>query len=135
MKKLLICALVIVLMFAYSGCFDGHYLTQKYPYQRADYWYCEEIDFSFFYEHHEDGRLESGIYSLNKDGEILTVWIDFVMDNWYIQLYCEDGADVSLDDTLMSGTWHYQNKNLVLIIEKDNLFGGAYEKLVFVPTK
>lgn len=135
MKKNLITLFAVVLILTSTGCVDGNYLTGKYPYQKADYWYCEEIDFSFFYEHHEDGRLESGIYSLNKDGEILTVWIAFTIDNWHIQLYREDGADVSLDDILMSGTWYYKNENLVLIIEKDNLFGGAYEELVFVPTK
>lgn len=135
MKKYFICLLVVVLIFSCAGCFDGNYLTKKYPYQKADYWYCEEIDFSFFYVHHEEGWVEPGIYSLNKDGETLSVCIDFVMNNWDIQLYRENAADATLEDRLMSGTWHYQKDNLVLTIEMDNLFGGAYEELVFVPTK
>ena len=134
MKKYLVCMIVLVFMFSCSGCYDGYSIANKYPNYKADCWYCEEIDFTFFYEYYKDGRMKHTTYSLNKDGETLIVWIDFVFDDWCMELDRGLG-ETSQEDELMSGTWYYRNGNLVLTVNTDKLFDGIYEELVFIPGK
>ena len=134
MRKIFVIFLVFVMVITCTGCYDGYSVARKYPYYKADYWYCEEIDFAFCYEHLEDGRIIPGQNYLTKDGKTMTVFVIFVIDNWYIALDNGD-VNVSIEDQLMSGTWRYRKGDLVFTVKEDNLFDGAYWELVFVAGK
>ena len=55
-----------------------------------------------------------------------------------IRLLIVDGAPFGEDDPelaveLLSGSWEYEDDNLVLYIEEDFIFDNTIDKLVFVP--
>lgn len=132
MRKIIATSLIAVLLVMCVGCFDGYVMREKYPYYQSSYWYCEEIDFAFYYEYYENGRMKSLTYPLEWEGETLSVIVDFVIDNWYIDL--DDGDNqTTVDEQLLSGTWLYEQGNLILKINEDHLFGGRYRELVFIP--
>lgn len=134
MKKLFYFALILAILLTCTACYDGYAVTKKYPYYKSSYWYCEEIDFAFYYEYFEDGRMKNTSYPLKWEGETLNVIVDFIIDNWYIEIFRGDEL-ASIDDQILSGTWSYQKGNLVFKITEDKLFNGQYQELVFVPGK
>ena len=134
MKRTGIFLLVLSIVLLCSAC-DGYDFIEKYPHYKADYWYCEQIDFGFYYEYHESGQMKPpSSYRLKKDGETLNVFIDFIVDSWYMDL--DNGDDlITLEEQLMEGHWEYRKGDLVLTVEKDNLFGMKYAELIFVAGK
>ena len=39
------------------------------------------------------------------------------------------------ENILLRGRWEYKGRNMIVKISEDNIFGGAYKELVFVPQK
>lgn len=114
----------------FTSC-DMYQIVEKYPHFKANYWYCAEIDFSFHYEYNDDGRINPTTYPLELDGEILNVDIWFLNDYWYF--YLDNGDETtSFEELLLSGTWEYRRNELVLTIQKDNLFGEKYQEFIFI---
>ena len=135
MKKIYIVLLLIFLPHICFGClFDGYDTRNEYPHYKSESWYCKEIDFRINYQYQEDGRMNVTSYPLIKEGETLYIYVTFTMDNWYFDLDNNDNH-ISSDEQLLSGTWSYQDGNLILNISKDSLFQGTYTNLIFVPDK
>ena len=135
MKKCYTILIFIFLIQMCTGCFfDGYDMTVKYPHYKSESWYCKEIDCRIDYQYYEDGRMKVKSYPLTRNGETLHVYVTFTIDNWYFDLDNDDNH-ISLDEQLLSGTWSYQNGNLVLSIGKDSIFDDQYTNLIFIPEK
>ena len=132
MRKIIALLIIISVILACTGC-DTYEIFKKYPHYVSDSWYCAEIDFAFFYEYHEDGRMKGLYYPINCNDKIYSVNIAFFIDDWDLVLYSEDDV-ITPDELLLSGTWKYRGDNLVLHIITDNLFDGKYQELVFIPS-
>lgn len=121
MKKVIAIVVIIVLTVSLWGC-DPY--VNKYPANRSDSWYCKELDFTL--------NVDQRTSELKWAGEIYTVEIAMHVDYYLILL--ENGQNIKGEkDVLFRGTWSYSGKRLVLKISEDNLFNGAYKKLVFEP--
>lgn len=123
MKK--ICSLVVILSIILGllcGC-DPYSMHNRYPRDRSDKWYCQELDFTL---------------DLNQDTSKLQ-WNDqdysvvFATQASYFVVFLETENGAGEDDILFDGSWSYRGKNLVLKIDTDKLFGGAYKTLIFEP--
>lgn len=97
-----------------------------YPEEKAKLWICENPHFEMSY---------SGIPSetyLEWEGEIIPVFIGLRSSN--IDVYRQSEDSVTRDeDILFRGQWRYDGKNMVVEIQDDRIFDGAYTELVFVP--
>lgn len=119
MKKTVLFFVIMALLLNVCGC-----MYSRYPNDRADQWYCQELDFTL----NVDGRTSELIWN----GEIYTV--GFASQAGYYLVVLENGQDIlGEEDVLFEGRWSFSGKKLVLKISEDNLFDGAYKKLVFVP--
>lgn len=131
MKRIFVIFLICTVLFCSVGC-DGYTAAKKYPYYKADYWYCEELDFAFYYEYYEDGRMKYITYPLQWEANSLNVSVYFIVGNWYMEV--DNGDDIpQLEDQILSGTWTYKRGNLILKITEDKIFGGQFQELVFIP--
>lgn len=116
----LIVAVVIFFIVSCIGCF-----RREYPDTIAEYWYCDEIDFT--------------LNVTTKSSELVwkdmqyEVAIGFTSGRGY-EVFIENGDDmVHQDEVLFGGSWSYKWGKLVLKISDDWLFGGVYKELVFEP--
>ena len=132
MKRIFALFLICVVLLCCAGC-DTYNAAKKYPHFKAPDWYCEELDFAIHYEYHEDGRLIVEAYPLRCNDTTLNVHIVFNSSYWDIFIE-EDGDGItSQEEILLSGTWKYRGKKLILSVNKDILLDGQYQELVFVP--
>ena len=131
MKRFFLIILICVVLFYCVGC-DGYATAKRYPCYKSSYWYCEKLDFAFYYEYHEDGRMKYATYPLHWDGETLNVFVDFIVGSWHIDVDNGDGV-TQIEEQILSGTWTYKGDKLILEITKDNLFDGQFQELVFIP--
>lgn len=120
----LICLAVLTVLFL-CGC-DPR--SGQYPFQKAESWSSADPAISLHYTQNEDNTWTfAEELRWNND----TIEIDVAMQS---DAYCVYPADSShYDDRLFSGHWKYRKGNLVLIIEEDFLFDGAYSEIVLVP--
>lgn len=117
--------LLLISMFLFSSC-DPR--SGRYPFQKAEYWYSEDPQISLHYARDSDGYWHDSEMLIFEDEEIE---ISVAM---HVDYYCVYPADSShYDDRLFSGRWGYRGKNLVLKIEEDFLFNGAYSKIILQP--
>ena len=136
MKRKLFLVLLVLVIFL-TGC-DTYAMFDRYPWDRAEQWYCEEIDLTITYTYREDG-------SLLGSGTLPWVWngqtyynMNISFGPGYFAFDTPDETHVSTDGTIkakvhLSGSWEYQGKKLILTISEDNLFGGEFAELVFIP--
>ena len=123
MKKVISAIVITMTIFSILGC-DPYAMADKYPSERANSWYCEELDFAL----HVDQRTSE----LTWGGRVYSIKPAFHAG--YFVIIPESGQDVlGGNDVLFQGTWSYRSGNLVLQINEDNLFNGAYKELFFVP--
>ena len=127
MKKLKFLPLLLVLVIFLAGC-DTYAMFDRYPWDKADCWYCEEIDYTIKYSFSSDGQLQPHMERWTWDDQTYYVTaacqsstIDFILNG-------SDGGH-----TLFSGTWKYEGDNMVVTLMKDNILGWKYTELVFVP--
>lgn len=138
MKKLWIvlciglCLVIPFMLFlALIGNYDLNHSLNRYPWYRAERWYCEEIDMTIQFQYNEEGNYIGGEYSqLVVDGKTYEVGIGFQSSaiGFHID---EDGDDIW--EGILDGTWGYQQENMVIRIGTESIFDGKYSELVFVP--
>ena len=129
MKKFILAAMLLVLSICLCAC-DSYSALELYPYDKADRWYCEDIDFTINFLHDENGILLGDVpLKLVWNGQEYTLYIGFHVS--YYSLRISDGEGGYEDR--VSGNWEYREDNLVLRIKEDLIFDGAFEELVFVP--
>ena len=127
MKKLKFLPLVLVLVIFLAGC-DTYAMFDRYPWDKADCWYCEEIDYTIKYSFSSNGQLQPHMERWNWDGQ-----------TYYVTAACQASTidfivtESGIGRTLFSGTWKYEGDNMVVTLMKDNILGWKYTELVFVP--
>ena len=127
-KKYVIAFLAVLQMFFFSGC-DAYYDANEYPYQKKGCWYCEEIDLTLDYR--------NGLRTVSNDGthikwhdKTLCVSVAYRADMFSIGLFPKE-ANEPISSELI-GRWCYQDGNIVVIVEQDEIFGNAFEMLEFI---
>ena len=117
-----ICALLALSILLMMGGAD----FTEYPSKRASDWVCEDPHFEI---HFGDGADED---HLVWEGEKIPV-ITGLRANGF-NVFLKTDPQQPLDKcVLLRGTWKYEKGNMVVRIEEDNIFDGAYTELVFVP--
>ena len=127
--------LSIVMIFALlcTGC-DPYY--GKYPWNKAQKWYCSEIDMTIEYAMKRDGSLaEICDAELEWNGCTYTIAVEFMASNIEFSIITEENmnAPISEDDTILKGTWFYRDGNMVITDFDEAFWEGKYSELVFVP--
>lgn len=117
--------LIMVLSVLLGGC-DTYAIFGMYPSDRADSWYCETLDFTL--------NVDQTVSVLNWEGKTLNIRMA-VQSSYYVMFHEQEKDAVTQNSVLFSGTYSYSGENLILKIEEDNLFNGAYEELCFVPVE
>lgn len=116
-------SLVVIILLC--GC-DAKF--GNYPYDKASCWSCTEPEFTIEYSTNESGVLIDAAV-VNWNNEEISVDVDFQSSLFWVLPANSD----NYDDRLLSGSWQYQNDDLVLFIDEDFLFEGQYSELVFSP--
>lgn len=135
MKKLLLFLLIITILLSCTAC-DNYAIWGLYPDQKADRWYCEELNFEFYFPPKTGGTYVQPILDLVWEGKTYPVTISFQANSFDIYLADDDGDGVlELEDLMLEGSYRYRGKQLIFKIITDNLFGGEIKELVFVPVE
>lgn len=127
-KKIFVLFLIIFILisaFLFSGCDPK---SGQYPFQKEECWYSEEPIMTLQYTKNDD---DTWIFSEKLIWEGNTKEISIGMQGSYYCVYPADSNDY--EDRLFCGRWKYREGNLVLIIEEDFIFGGAYSEIVLAP--
>ena len=132
MKKLIALCLVILLMFTSCFC-DIYALTESYPFDRADVWYCDEIDFKIACAYNESGLPAEQQSVLWWNNEEYRVSVGFHVSYFRVDANTPESSTDAYDRELLSGTWDYRDGKLVFLITEDYLFDGAFQELTFIP--
>ena len=128
--------LSIVMIFALlcTGC-DPYY--GKYPWNKAQKWYCSEIDMTIEFALRKDGTLAATDYDaeLEWNGCTYNIAIGFMASNIAFSIVTEENmnAPISEDATILEGTWFYRDGNMVITDFDEAFWEGKYSELVFVP--
>lgn len=123
-KALSICALFVLPIFILMGC-TAH---RTYPREKASLWICEEPHFVINY-----AGYVSETY-LEWEGEKYVVALGLHASSFDVFLRSDDNI-LHEENILLRGRWEYKGRNMIVKISEDNIFGGAYKELVFVPQK
>lgn len=118
-----ICALAVVIVLCLMGGSD----FREYPQEKATHWVCEEPHF----EIHFAG--EASEYFLECRGEKIRVFVGIRADYFDVFLQRNPEDPLEQENILLRGTWKYVKGKMVVRIDEDNIFNGAYSELVFVP--
>ena len=114
-----------------------------YPWETADAWYCEEIDFTFYYTYDDRGTINFLETPLVWNDETYNIEVSFKYSLMSFSLpvshpifegtefYNPSGKSSYF---VVEGCWEYVGENILFTIQNDALFGGAYKELIFVPT-
>jgi len=126
--------IAFILLFSYvvfmSGC-DTYRAIKNYPWYQSSTWYCEEIDMAFTFLTDTNGDLiESPPCQLSIHNQIYSITVNFHSNSVSFLSEADMNNTVS---GLLEGVWRYDNKKLIISVLEDNLFGGEYEELVFIP--
>lgn len=82
--------------------------------------------------HHVNGVYESN-ETLEINGVLQAVDVSFHAGIFSVFRENKDVDVISADEMLLDGTWDYYGKLLIVFIDKDTVFNGAYRVLVFMP--
>lgn len=114
-----------------AGC-DTYEMFNYYPDDISTVWYCEEIDLEIRYAPNEYGHLAPQVSPLEWKGTTHMVTFGFNPVCFWLFLDTEEETDMG-SAPVLSGTWHYEDGNLVVEITEDKIFDDTFEKLVFKP--
>lgn len=103
--------------------------SDRYPYDLASKWICNELPFTLYYSLDDNGMLLQS-EMLEWNGQSLAVDLAFSLNTYCV--YPESSHHH--DDRLFSGTWKYRDGNLVLTLTEDFIFDQKYAELTFLPT-
>ena len=131
-RKVLLIALIIlvlipVFLILWVVFLMGGSDFREYPDEKATRWVCEDpnIEISF-----------SGIAPeayLEWKGEKMPIYVGMHADSFTIYLQRDPEGPYREEDILVRGSWKYVKNTMVFEISTDNIFKGAYKKLVFIP--
>lgn len=121
MKKVISLVLLIILL---SGC------STDYPWERANVWYCEELDLILTFTEEPTGVIITDITPLIWMGQTYDASIGFSKCGFG---FIHDPDDDGVSEIIVSGSWFYEKGNLIFTDFGDSEFFNPYEKLVFVP--
>ena len=131
MKRIKIVLFILLVVFIFSSCYDPGIAFKRYPWYKADTWYCEEIDMTIQFEFDEDGSIQGGtLAQLTVDNVIHTVSVAFRSN---IIAFGIQKGDADSYKTCMDGTWYYRNGNLVVEVHSESILNGKYTELIFSP--
>ena len=130
MKKNRAVIVILALSLLLTAC-DTFAQMEYYPFYRSNKWYCAEINFEFNYPRGENGRiLPCQITPLEWNGKIYNVSTGFMASS--IRLSTDEDGDGGWS-AILSGSWRYEGKNLVVYSFEGSIFGDAFTELIFVP--
>ena len=122
--------LFIILVFLFiSGC-DTYGMANQYPHDKADVWYCEEIDATIDFS--TTDSLLNTVFCWN--GE--THYCRTSFHSSYVFFLFDENMNGSIDspnEEMLEGRWKYESKKMVIEIIRSNLFGDAFSELTFDP--
>ena len=124
-KALSICALFVLPIFILMGC-TAH---RTYPWEKASLWVCED---PYFEVNFAGGATKS---YFEWEGRKYEVFVRFGYGKTVTVFLASDDGVLMSEDILLGGSWKYRGKNMVVKLDGDDIFGGAYKELVFVPQK
>lgn len=131
MRKSFCLMAAFVILACCTGC-DTYEMFDAYPWDRADHWYCEAIDFELCFVDSKTGQSTTQPGTLQWNGNVYTVSVSFHASYFSIDIDNCDNA-IEMNEHLLSGDWRYCDGNLVFEIAEDNIFSGAFAELVFTP--
>lgn len=123
LKHILGALLVVVMMIGFCGC-DPY--ADSYPFLNEAKWECSDPKMVLEYTKGVTGVI-SECHTLEWNGMSLYIDLNFRANSFVVS----PSTSTHYDRRLFTGTWEYQNGNLVLIIEEDFIFDNAYSELVF----
>lgn len=139
MKRfVLVLCLAMILAWCCGGCsYDRYYAAKKYPWFKAEEWYCAEIDMTIRYVLDEDGELvDCPASQLEWNGQVYDVVVG-LQSSWInFSILTEESAKTKIlshDASILDGTWAYRDGNLVITDFDEPFWEGKYSELVFVP--
>lgn len=126
-------AIICMLVLCLSGCnYDPYSMFRQYPCDRAEKWYCKEIDMVMEFVMDEQGnQIDDPTSTLTLDGEHYEVVIGFQTSSVAFAID-EDGDDIWTP--ILCGTWQYCGKNLHIQVNHNSVFYQYYPELVFAPS-
>lgn len=131
MKKVYCVILAFHILLCLTGC-DTYEMTGYYPENRSAVWYCEELDFEIKYIPNEYGNLIAQASTITWNGVLYNV-VGVFNFGYFEIISVNDELIAKETSVLLSGAWDYENENVVVEITEDNVFGNAFEVLVFKP--
>ena len=133
MKKFLNLILAIIVVGIFCGCYGPHDPVKPYPWYRAEYWYCEEIDMTIRFSVDKKGNLTAPTNSQLISGDMVyDVGIGFQHDS--VGFMCDLDGD-GIAERILDGTWIDRGENMVIQIQEETIFSGKYTELIFVPSE
>lgn len=123
-----ICVISIVFLLAlYILSLIGGSDYTVYPNEKASFWVCNEPHIVLhFAKVNLDGYIEW-------DGEKIPIVIGLQSSVFDVYRAVPSQGVLRYENILFRGYWHYEGKNMVVEICEDNIFAGAYGKLIFTP--
>ena len=110
-------------------CLMGGYDNTVYPSDKALHWICEDPYFEIYFS---DNQFEETQAYIEWNGEKIQVYLGLHAS--YFDVFLQTDKNEPLNErVLFRGTWKYKGDTLVVSIDKDNIFDGAYTELVFYP--
>lgn len=129
MRKFLIYVSYIVIACIFCGCYSPYDTFNQYPWSRAEWWYCEEIDMTIHFSVDEQGNNLSPTYSRLAIGDT-TCDVRIGFQQQAVGFMCDLDGD-GLSERILSGTWVCQGEQMVITICEESIWDGQYAELVF----
>lgn len=133
-KRTLAILIVIMLIFSCIGCqLDTYAAWKRYPWYKSDNWYCAQIDMHLCYKGDQGNAPANTGFAWTWDGTEYEVVVGCQRSaiDFSRRVTSSDGSTGAV--TLFAGRYVYEKGNLVVTIYEDNLFGGEFTELIFVP--
>jgi len=129
MKKFLSVVVFIIIAGVFCGCYNPYGSFKLYPWNRAECWYCAEIDMTICFSVDQEGNILGPTYSQLTVGDIVhDVGIGF--QNNTIGFLCDLDGD-GLSEGILDGTWTCQGEQMVITVHEETIWDGQYTELVF----
>ena len=116
-------AIIIISSLLLTGC---DVLASRDPFHVSSGWICDNASIVLTHWRDDDGYGKQQCW-LQWDGKQVDVEVGFRSNLFWVML----AGPRAPTEILFQGKWKYQGDKLIFMIEKDNIFDGAYKTLVF----